>query len=1035
MNALFLSIRSLRSRELRSYSVLALALLTCHAWATDAYWINSGTISSAPQIDASNFINSGNINIRTALPFETSNTRNYTNSGTMSGSPGWFFDDAASNNGPRVPADNFVNLNGGTVQSLDVVGLVSTTPVVGLGVSTTPVSYLWITASNIVNQGTLSVGGGGWLRITGTNVNLARSGLEVTALQPTGGAIVPPTNYINDVGISDVYWGQTNGLVFNSANVFDGKNAVAPRHGVQVGPGGPNQGVSFTVTQAMAFGYSNVTDSINLTLTNKDGSTTNVMFPTNIIKQAVLVGVSDPTIMSVGVRFFPSSTFTNPFQTACVRIAVQSTNVITQAQDQTSVYFYDTLAAETNRGLFVNLNNTAIFPFVYERPANYILSRLDYGGMYGAGTPGNVTPDALYLFDPSTFTNPVANAEYAGYEAFIDNLAAEPPPTTASTVTNFPGRVQVSADTLDFTSTRVRGEGEISLVANHLLSSSGAAVDCQNLSYILGSTNGNLNVANLAKQSVIRMKGNLAAWSALWTNYQTIILENYSVTNTFNTNGMVTGTNAVLSPITNNVGVDLYVLVLNGDNLATKLPVITWDLVTHSTNTLISDSLTLVQNLFLDSQSFTLDGALALSSTTLQNTRGQSVVFSLLNWVYTNAPTLLFFTNNGTLSVPNEAHFGDDRPLPYSDFINTGKLSGGSVNINSTFVANSGSLSASVGPMQLAGNQGVFQNGKTTSQSDLNFSLGSAKFNNHQLNAVGAINFTAPSGLSDAGPTSSNLFRAQNGFNLLVKPAAGDLLGTTFQDQPPNFIEVSHAWAGENRGVSAAGYSNNAAIGQLVLTSPSLLPAQFPLFFFAGTGSQNGLYVDLLDLTSLGTNYLTLLQIDPSLVIYYAAAKLGFTPPPNSAGIPQEPEEYLNGQFGGHLRWVSTFAGPNSSVDVIINGVTVAVNRALRFSKIIDSNGNGIPNFYDPNPFSVNPLLLAAALVQTNQPPSGSIAVSWIAATQKVYQVQFTPDFQHPNWQTLTLYTNTSSTSSNVTIWDTNASAADQRFYRVKTTQ
>src|SRR6266699_1181946 len=63
----------------------------------------------------------------------------------------------------------------------------------------------------------------------------------------------------------------------------------------------------------------------------------------------------------------------------------------------------------------------------------------------------------------------------------------------------------------------------------------------------------------------------------------------------------------------------------------------------------------------------------------------------------------------------------------------------------------------------------------------------------------------------------------------------------------------------------------------------------------------------------------------------------------------------------------------NNSVDVIINGVTVAVNSALRFSKIIDSNGNGIPNFYDPNPFDVNPLKLTASLVQSNRPPANAL--------------------------------------------------------------
>jgi hypothetical protein len=266
-----------------------------------------------------------------------------------------------------------------------------------------------------------------------------------------------------------------------------------------------------------------------------------------------------------------------------------------------------------------------------------------------------------------------------------------------------------------------------------------------------------------------------------------------------------------------------------------------------------------------------------------------------------------------------------------------------------------------------------------------------------------------------------------------VKPNLGDLLGTTIQDSPPNFVQVNHVWAGADRGATAAGYSDNTALGILKLNARNSAPNLAPLFFFTGATGHNGLYVDLLDLTSLGTNIQGILEIDPSLTIYYAAAKIGFTPPPNAAGIPQEPEEFLNGQLGGHLVWVSSFAGPNSSVDVVINGMTVAVNSALRFSKIIDSNGNGVPNFYDPSPFDANPLFLTAA--RTPQATLGAIAVSWKASPQKTYQVEYASDLLSPNWQVLTQYTHTSSMSSTVTIWDTNAPAGQRRFYRVKTTQ
>jgi len=273
-------------------------------------------------------------------------------------------------------------------------------------------------------------------------------------------------------------------------------------------------------------------------------------------------------------------------------------------------------------------------------------------------------------------------------------------------------------------------------------------------------------------------------------------------------------------------------------------------------------------------------------------------------------------------------------------------------------------------------------------------------------------------------------------------------------------IKIYHFWAGTNCGPVNAGFSNNVALGQLVLAPQGSVVSFPPTFFFAGTNyfggtGTNGLYVDLLDLTALGNNWTNiqqhLLQIDTnSLVIYYAAAKLGFTPPPAANGLPpQEPEEFLNGQFGGHLRWVRTFAGPNSSVAVVINGLTYEVNKAYRFATTIDSNTNGIPNYADPNPFSTPPpfsamlLTLNASLVpqggqshqiesQTNQSSPSVLALSWLAVSNTVYNVQFTTNLATANWQPLLAYTNNAPTNQTVTVFDTNApTVAAKRFYRL----
>jgi hypothetical protein len=302
---------------------------------------------------------------------------------------------------------------------------------------------------------------------------------------------------------------------------------------------------------------------------------------------------------------------------------------------------------------------------------------------------------------------------------------------------------------------------------------------------------------------------------------------------------------------------------------------------------------------------------------------------------------------------------------------------------------------------------------------------GTLKFNNYNLVASGALNFEVTSALFDAGAASANVLTVDHGFNLLVKPPTGDMLGTTFRTRAPDWSYPEHTWAGQDRGASVAGYSNNVAIGQLVLGPVGL----GPFYTFSGTSTANGLYADLLDLTSLGAGYTNELQIDPNLTIYYAAAKLGVTPPASN-GIPQLPEEYLNGQFGGRLRWVPEYAGPNSSTDVVINGQTVKVNTALRNSQIIDSDGDGIPNYFDATPF--DSLVLTGAMVDNNPPTPQAFAITWQAMPNIAYQVEFTTNSTLINWQPLTGYTNHGPAKISATVWDTNASpSAVRRFYRI----
>jgi len=721
----------------------------------------------------------------------------------------------------------------------------------------------------------------------------------------------------------------------------------------------------------------------------------------------------------------------------------------------------DVLASMTNTGLFhAPPNATVPCSDPTYQPQNYLVSRSDLflqdyyrnagmGYAFGDGLPGitGLPPaDFLYSIAPNPWTNDIVAARYAALDTSINNITT--PPRAGGGLDHAGGRVQINAGNLNLGLTRMSGEGWIDIQGKHLVDSVGAVVDCQNLSFDLGSTNGSLIFTNLAPSTVNRFQGNVVAWSATWSNLLIV----------YNTSYRLNPADSLYDlPFsqTNAAQANLYVLVVDASQLGAPVPVKVVDLHLHATNIVnhvggdivIGDSVIVTNSFFVDGQSLTIQNRVELAN-------------GVQSWIWTNAPTLRYFTNNGSLTIPNSAHFGDDGPTNYLAFVNHGSISAWGQMINSHYFENDGALNTGVG-CYVTISSGKFQNGQVNAGSDILFTANDLKFNQSSLQASGgALDFTVANSLADTGGGSGNYFTCDYGFNLWIKPQTGDLLGTTMRTVAPNipYIGIYHFWAGTNCGPVNNGYSNNVALGQLVLAPQGSLVMDPPLFFFAGAtggGVTNGLYVDLLDLSALGADWNNiqqhLLQIDPSLVIYYAAAKLGFIPPPRVVGgPPQEPEEFLDGQFGGHLRWVKTFAGPNSSVAVVINGQTYEVNKALRFATTIDSNTNGIPNYADPNPFSTPPpfsamlLTLKASLVsqagqmshqietQTNQSSPSVLALSWLAVTNTVYNVQFTTNLPPANWQPLLAYTNNAPTNQIVTVFDTNApTVASKRFYRL----
>jgi hypothetical protein len=1066
----------------KSLPFLACLLLSPLAvMATASGYTNTTTIIYAPgysgntvpsiQVDATNFVNFGTWEIYTYDKYHTANTLNYINESSMWGEVGWDFALYPSTTGQRGMSANFLNDYGATIQAVDLS--VANPETLGDADSTFdyPVSWLWISATNIVNNGTLIGDGGGEIRLTGVNVDLFLGTLEIGSFA-RGGSGNSTNSFTSAAAIYDEYWQQTSFFpsppypantpyTLNSSTIWDGNVSISPIFYVN------EPCAVLNATAQIGFGPS-LADSISITnlltemtniivYTNFDGSTGITNVPVQIFRQAVFVAISDANITPAD-RFSATGNPTNLFRTATVRL----TSAFGDA-----LYLVDALASadpafSTNRGVLLNRSTvpgsnplTPCTDPTY-RPANYNLSGLD-PGQFGAGMPGQGVPTNNFLYnadDPSTdtdFTNTFQNqATYAGYSAYVDELIRRP---YGAAVTNLPGTIIIDATNLDLSWTIITNKGaEITVHTGNLIDSTGAVVSCQNLSYNLGSAVGSLNVTNLASISSIPslFHGTVDAFSALWTNGYSIVISNYSpvVTNITVDTNTITQTNMVLTPITNNVEVDLHVLLLDASGLSTTEPVTVQDLIlqTNAVNMLISDSMDVVSTLFLGGQNLTLQGTLDLSG-------------NLQNWTYVNAPNLRYFTNNGALSIPQGAHFGDDGPKNYAAFVNNGTISATSETINSDYFQSGGTISAT-GGFSVTTSTGKVENASITSGQNVNFSAGNLKLvDNCTITAGRQLNFNVTNSLFDSlydlgygiGSSSGNTLTCDHGFNLPLKPATGDLLGTTIRSITSGRVQIDHLWAATNLGPTVAGFLNNVAIGKLVLTH-SGTSAPPPPFRFSGAGVNNALYVDYLDLSQLGASYSNMLQFDPNIVIYYAAATNNYTPP-QVGGVDQEWEEYLNGQFGGHLRWVTNFAGPNSSVDVLINGSkTYRVNRALRYSKIIDSDGDGLKNYYDSDPFGNGPppdsipeLALTVslvqqkgqssspmALVQTSQLSSTVLAISWLAAANTIYQVEFATNLPPVNWQPLLAYTNSAFTNQTVTVLDTNAPAgAPQRFYRV----
>jgi hypothetical protein len=336
--------------------------------------------------------------------------------------------------------------------------------------------------------------------------------------------------------------------------------------------------------------------------------------------------------------------------------------------------------------------------------------------------------------------------------------------------------------------------------------------------------------------------------------------------------------------------------------------------------------------------------------------------------VTTNSAATTNLTWNGRTNLMGGVDYISGATLPYDNFINHGVITDLGATIYANYFENGGTFANnSLGSFNLRSLTAVFTNGSLTAGGDVIITTGSLLTSNLVLQAGRSLTLQATNWFTDCGVFNGNVWTVGGaglvGLTLPLLPVNPpipcDLLGTSISVASPSpNKQVTNLWAGLNYGVSNSGYTNNAAVGKLILDATGANSS----FAFGGTGTNNAIYVDELDLLHYAsyTNHdlagnLPGLVINTNLVggmvIYYAQA-LTMGP----GGTMVSVAEKINGKNNNRLRWVASYAGHFSGTNIVYpDGTTNGpFNTALAQSIDIDSDGDGIVNASDPTPFFVS---------------------------------------------------------------------------------